>query len=121
MYPHLHIARSPITDISVQGTLGAPLKSGLERAYPGNFALQGVEYPADLASNFLPLGSGQDSIDEMARLITDVATKCPSAKIAAGGYRYFPPPALSPASPAHLTPAQSRHRRRRALGRAAAC
>jgi hypothetical protein len=77
------------SDAFIKGTLGGDLKSGLGSIlrYGNDFALQGVEYSAAVADNFLPLGSSERSINEMARLLTDIANKCPNARIAAGGYR----------------------------------
>jgi len=74
------------TEAGNVGTLGPILSRGLSSAYRGDFAMQGVEYPADLASNALPRGTGQRSIDTMKDLVTRVATQCPNAKIAVGGY-----------------------------------
>lgn len=48
--------------------------------------MQGVKYPADLVSNFLPDGTLQSAINTMADLIQRAANECPNAKIAAGGY-----------------------------------
>jgi len=76
------------TEAGNVGTLGPDLKDGLNSIlrYRNNFALQGVEYPASLADNFLPLGTSTSSINEMVRLVTDIATNCPTAHIALGGY-----------------------------------
>lgn len=71
---------------STKGTLGPSLESGLDRAYPGQFAMQGVPYPADLVSNFLPDGSNQEAINTAANLLNQVASRCPNARIVAGGY-----------------------------------
>lgn len=71
-------------------SVGPVLQSGLNSQYRGDFAMQGVDYPADLASNFLPKGTQQSAIDTMAGLITQAAQRCPQAKICAGGYRLDP-------------------------------
>lgn len=68
--------------------MGPDLKDGLNSIlrYRNKFALQGVEYPATLADNFLPLGTSISNINEMIRLVTDIATNCPTSRIALGGY-----------------------------------
>lgn len=71
-------------------SVGPILQSGLNSEYRRDFAMQGVDYPADLASNFLPKGTQQSAIDKMASLITQAAQQCPQAKICAGGYRSDP-------------------------------
>jgi len=68
------------------GTLGPSLKSGLSSRFPGQFALEGVNYPADLASNFLPDGSNQEAINNAKNLIERIYNQCPNARILAGGY-----------------------------------
>lgn len=67
-------------------SVGPLLNSGLGLRYPGNFAMQGVDYPADLASNFLPEGTLSSAINTMASLLTRAAQQCPDASLAAGGY-----------------------------------
>ena len=67
---------------------GPVLQKGLNKEFKGDFAMQGVDYPADLPSNFLPGGTQKSAIEKMAQLLTDAATKCPNAKLAAGGYRF---------------------------------
>jgi cutinase len=52
--------------------------------------MQGVDYAAGLAQNFTPGGATSGDISKMEDLINQVATKCPQAKIVAGGYRYAP-------------------------------
>jgi len=71
------------------GVLGAPLKKGLSAGLNGDFALQGVGpqgYSASLADNFKTGGSSSTSINTMKTLLEQVASKCPNAKILAGGY-----------------------------------
>ena len=63
------------------------MQDGLSSRYRNDFAMQGVDYPADLASNFLPEGTQTSAINTMVDLITRAATQCPNAKIAVGGYR----------------------------------
>ncbi|KAI5778067.1 cutinase [Geopyxis carbonaria] len=74
------------TELGNVGTLGPTLESGLDSAFGGDFAMQGVEYPADLASNFLPDGTSKDAIKTMTALLTKMATQCPQARLVAGGY-----------------------------------
>lgn len=50
------------TELGNIGTLGPNLRSTLNSRFPNNFAMQGVAYPADLASNFLPDGSNAEAI-----------------------------------------------------------
>lgn len=72
-----------------QGNLVGPgLTDRLDRKYRNNFAMQGLDYPARLLDNLLPAGTTQQAINDMAKLFTDAATKCPNAKIVGGGYRY---------------------------------
>ena len=62
------------------------MKDRLNDAYPRNFAMQGIDYPAALADNFLPRGTTSEAIRDTVNMITRVANDCPSAKIFAGGY-----------------------------------
>lgn len=56
---------------TVQGSsVGPILQSGLGSRYRNNFAMQGVDYPADLASNFLPDGTLPSAITTMQNLLT---------------------------------------------------
>jgi len=74
------------TEMGNVGMLGPSLESGLEREYRNNFALQGVEYPADIASNMLPKGTNDAAIRTMAGLFNEIDRRCPETVIAAGGY-----------------------------------
>lgn len=58
--------------------------------------MQGVPYPADLASNFLPDGSNQAAIATAQGLIEQVYNQCPNARIVAGGYSQYASSLLSP-------------------------
>ncbi|ORY60679.1 cutinase [Pseudomassariella vexata] len=49
-------------------------------------AAQGVTYPAGLLSNLKTGGCDPDDAADMAALITQAATQCPSAKIVVSGY-----------------------------------
>jgi len=79
-------ARASSESGNIGSSLGPSLKSGLNSRYRNNFAMQGVDYPASLADNFLPGGTTQDAINTMANLLTRAANECPSARIVAGGY-----------------------------------
>ncbi len=61
--------------------------------------MQGVggPYTASLGDNFLPDGTSRAAIAEMIRLFNLANTKCPNAKVVAGGYRYGPGSLRSPA------------------------
>lgn len=74
------------TEMGNVGMLGPDLKSGLNRELNRDFALQGVEYPADLASNFLSKGTSDSAIREAAGLVNQVFQRCPGANIVLGGY-----------------------------------
>jgi len=74
------------TELGNVGTLGPSLESGLSRKLNRDFALQGVEYPADLLSNVLPDGTNKMAIRTMAGLFNDIYARCPGVSIAAGGY-----------------------------------
>jgi cutinase len=73
----------------MQGSLGPDVASGLESALGrGNVWVQGVggRYTASLADNYLPDGTSSAAIREMVGLFELANSKCPSAKIVAGGY-----------------------------------
>ncbi|TGZ78502.1 putative cutinase 3 [Ascodesmis nigricans] len=74
------------TELGNVGTLGPSLERYMDGYFPNNFAMQGVEYPADLASNFLPDGSNAEAIRTAKNLIERVYNQCPNARIVAGGY-----------------------------------
>jgi len=74
------------TELGNVGTLGPDLKSGLNRNLNRDFALQGIEYAADLASNFLEKGTSDRAIREMVSVLTEMAEDCPNAKLVVGGY-----------------------------------
>jgi cutinase len=74
-------------DVEQGESCGPILQAKLKAAYKNDFAMQGVDYPADLGSNFQKAGSNAKAINTMASLLQQVASKCPKAKIAAGGYR----------------------------------
>lgn len=71
------------------GTLGAPLGSALERKYGADQVwVQGVggPYDATVPGNLMSRGSTPQAIAEMGRLLKMANTKCPDAKVVAGGY-----------------------------------
>lgn len=49
-------------------------------------AIQGIDYPALLSTNFLPGGADLGGIREMRNLLTQAASDCPDSSILAGGY-----------------------------------
>ncbi|KAI5784723.1 cutinase [Geopyxis carbonaria] len=80
-------ARASTETGNIGSSVGPLLKSYLTSSLGAdNFAMQGIDYPATLEDNFLTGGTTQAAMTTMANLITDVATKCPDAKIVAGGY-----------------------------------
>ncbi|CAP67636.1 uncharacterized protein PODANS_1_15270 [Podospora anserina S mat+] len=71
------------------GTLGPSVGDALkDRFGSANVWVQGVggAYTADLLDNALPDGTTRAAIAEMKGLLTLAHTKCPSAKVVAGGY-----------------------------------
>jgi cutinase len=51
-----------------------------------NVAVQGIDYPALLSTNFLPGGADLGGIATMRNLLTRAASECPNSKLLAGGY-----------------------------------
>ena len=83
LHSRLHIVNT------TQGTLGAPLGSALERKYGADQVwVQGVggPYDATVPGNLMSRGSTPQAIAEMGRLLKMANTKCPDAKVVAGGY-----------------------------------
>ncbi|GJN72432.1 cutinase [Purpureocillium lilacinum] len=77
------------TESGNMGTLGPSVADGLERQFGSNGVwVQGVggPYTASLGDNFLPDGTSRAAIAEMIRLFNLANTKCPNAKVVAGGY-----------------------------------
>ncbi|KAG7147011.1 Cutinase like protein [Verticillium longisporum] len=71
------------------GTLGPSIATALEREYGSTGVwIQGVggAYAATLGDNALPDGTSSAAIREMKGLFELADSKCPSAKIIAGGY-----------------------------------
>lgn len=69
-------------------TVGPPTSDGLKKKYGDNrVATEGVDYAAALTPNFLPGGADPDGVATMRKLLNDAASKCPNAKLVAGGYR----------------------------------
>ncbi|TGZ78163.1 cutinase precursor [Ascodesmis nigricans] len=79
-------ARASSESGNIGSSLGPDLRTRLRIRYPGNFAMQGIDYPAALADNFLPRGTTAQAISDTVNMITRVANDCPNAKIFAGGY-----------------------------------
>ncbi|KAK2760060.1 cutinase [Colletotrichum kahawae] len=68
-------------------TVGPPTSDGLKKRYGDNrVATEGVDYAAALTTNFLPGGADPDGVTTMRKLLNDAASKCPNAKLVAGGY-----------------------------------
>ncbi|TDZ38558.1 putative cutinase 1 [Colletotrichum spinosum] len=66
---------------------GPQTSDGLKRKYGDrSVATEGVDYPALLTTNLEPGGADPRDAAVMKKLLTDAATKCPGAKIVAGGY-----------------------------------
>lgn len=78
------------TDITIQGiTVGPSTCSALKESYGDNaVACQGVggAYLGDLGSNALPDGTTQAALDESTKMFNLANSKCPNAKVVAGGY-----------------------------------
>ena len=72
--------------------VGQPLAGALEKAFPNDIWIQGVggPYGAELATNFLPKGTNQESIDEAKRLFNMANSKCPDSIVVTAGYRFVP-------------------------------
>ena len=51
-----------------------------------SIAIEGVEYAANPAGNYVPGGADPEGIGKATILFTTAATKCPSAAIIAGGF-----------------------------------
>lgn len=51
-----------------------------------NVAVEGIDYPALLSTNFLPGGADLGGIAEMKDLLQDAVRNCPNSRIVAGGY-----------------------------------
>lgn len=73
---------------NVGSVAGPPFFTALGSALGGrsNLAVQGVDYPADVAG-FLAGGSRQ-GISRAAELVRLAQSKCPQTKIVLSGYRY---------------------------------
>ncbi|GKU08799.1 unnamed protein product, partial [Fusarium langsethiae] len=77
------------TELGNLGTLGPRTASALENYFGGDGVwIQGVggSYRATIGDNLLPRGTSRAAIREMLDLFNLASTKCPSAKIVAGGY-----------------------------------
>ena len=83
---------APLTVIFARGTseagnigsvIGPPLFKALSTKLNKHVALQGVNYPADLAGD---LNMGQSGSGPLISLVNQARKQCPSTKIALGGY-----------------------------------
>lgn len=75
--------------LCAQGTLGPDVGNYLETSLGGsNVWVQGVggRYTASLGDNALPEGTSSAAITEMTNLFKLANSKCPGAKVVAGGY-----------------------------------
>ncbi|KAL4731184.1 hypothetical protein ACLX1H_000145 [Fusarium chlamydosporum] len=87
--PVIFIYARGSTELGNLGTLGPRVASVLENTYGSNKVwIQGVggAYLATIGDNALPRGTSSAAIREMIGLFNLASTKCPSAKIVAGGY-----------------------------------
>ncbi|KAH8663204.1 cutinase [Ilyonectria robusta] len=74
-------------EIGNMGTIVGPdVADNLKEEFPGQVAVQGVDYAALLSTNFLPGGTDDEGIDEMKSLLSDSMSQCPDSIIVAGGY-----------------------------------
>jgi cutinase len=77
------------TELGNLGTLGPRVASALESSFGRDGVwIQGVggAYRATIGDNALPRGTSRAAIGEMTSLFNLANTKCPSAKLVAGGY-----------------------------------
>ncbi|TLS23917.1 hypothetical protein PpBr36_08410 [Pyricularia pennisetigena] len=76
------------TEVGNMGTVcGPPTANGLKAAFgAGNVAVEGVDYAAGLATNFLRGGADPAGINEMKRLIAKANAECPDSMLVVGGY-----------------------------------
>lgn len=68
-------------------TVGPPTGEGLKRAFGStNVAVQGIDYPAALATNFNIGGADFGGIREMEDYLDRASVRCPTSNIVVGGY-----------------------------------
>jgi cutinase len=79
---------APVELIVLQGAVvGPPTGQRLKQIFgSARVAVQGIDYPALLSTNFLPGGADLGGIAEMRSLLTQAASQCPGSSILAGGY-----------------------------------
>lgn len=77
-----------VTEATRQGAIvGPPTASRLKQEFGSDrVAIQGIDYPALLSTNFLPGGADPNGISEMRNLLIQAANDCPDSSILAGGY-----------------------------------
>ncbi|KIW00815.1 uncharacterized protein PV09_07794 [Verruconis gallopava] len=80
------MARGSTEPGNMGSVVGAPLCAALKAG--GDVACQGVggAYQATLASNLLPKGTDDASIQEAVNIINKAMTQCPNSKIVLAGY-----------------------------------
>lgn len=73
--------------------MGPIVCKGLQTSYPDRVACQGVgaPYSAGIMDNVQPKGTTASAIGEATKMFKMADSKCPSAKIAFGGYRFVFP------------------------------
>ncbi|KAK6585810.1 hypothetical protein PZA11_000867 [Diplocarpon coronariae] len=72
---------------------GPPTAQGLKNIFGcREVAVEGVDYAALLASNWLPGGTDPGEARELHDLFVDAATRCPRSILLGGGYRYATQP-----------------------------
>ncbi|EKJ79092.1 hypothetical protein FPSE_00693 [Fusarium pseudograminearum CS3096] len=75
------------TEIGNMGTIVGPdVANNLKDAFPGQVAVQGVDYAALLSTNFVPGGADPVGIREMESILSDAMSQCPDSVIVTGGY-----------------------------------
>ncbi|EHA48683.1 hypothetical protein MCOR02_006078 [Pyricularia oryzae] len=76
------------TEIGNMGAIcGPPTANGVKAKFgAGNVAVEGVDYAAGLATNFLRGGADPVGITEMKRLIAKANAECPDSMLVVGGY-----------------------------------
>ncbi|KAH7133817.1 cutinase [Dactylonectria macrodidyma] len=75
------------TEVGNMGTVVGPdLADNLKEAFPGQVAVQGVDYAALISTNFVAGGADPKGISEMQSILSDAISQCPNSTIVTGGY-----------------------------------
>jgi cutinase len=84
----LIFARASGESGNMGGSAGPNVASGLDSRFRNDLWVQGVggPYDASLSANFLPAGTSREAIDEAKRMFQMANSKCPNARVVAGGY-----------------------------------